>query len=74
LSAGALRGGDDFARLLVEHAMVERLQADSDLLSIHGPMPLHFLNRAAANAAKILKMKTGTEPAKTAPPPYSADP
>src|SRR5215203_4848436 len=34
--AGPLRGLDDLARRLIEHAIVVRLQADADLVAEHG--------------------------------------
>src|ERR1700761_6022911 len=32
---GALGGVDDLARGLIQHAMIERLQADTDVLAVH---------------------------------------
>src|SRR5262245_35880299 len=49
LSAGALRGFDDFGRRCIEHSIVECLQSNSDSLSSHGWLSsyLPFWSRTA---------------------------
>src|ERR1700734_3934164 len=47
--AGALRGIDDFARRLVDQAMIESLQADSDILVCHNNLSRRLPGAYAPN-------------------------
>src|SRR5262245_43631871 len=64
-SAGPLRRVDDLARRLVEHPVIERLQADANVLAFHGALP----GLAAALQRLCHAMMEATTPAPTVLPP-----
>src|ERR1700722_2068712 len=68
LCTGTLRGRHDLARRGVENTVIERLQADADVLAVHGLSPKQ---RGAACRAPMrpYSMMLATTPAPTVRPP-----
>src|ERR1700761_2630669 len=63
--AGTLRGVDDLARGMVQHAVVKRLEADADVLTIHIALFVPYRRRTARVISTI--SKTNPNPLKESP-------